>query len=80
MIFFPIHRKTKLKIPVIGIGAGPNTDGQVLVLHDMLGLTTNSPGFSKNFLKDADSVAAAIKNFLNSVKNGEFPEENNWYK
>ena len=70
----------KLKIPVIGIGAGPNTDGQVLVLYDMLGLTTNSPGFSKNFLKDADSVASAIKNFLNSVKNGEFPEERNWYK
>ncbi len=69
----------KLKIPVIGIGAGPNTDGQVLVLHDMLGLSPNPPGFSKNFLKDANFVSDALKCFLNSVKNGDFPKEANWY-
>lgn len=63
-----------LNIPVIGIGAGVDCDGQVLVLYDMLGLTPGkSPSFSKNFLQDSDSIPTAIKVYIEAVKNGQFP-------
>lgn len=63
-----------LSIPIIGIGAGPNCDGQVLVLHDLLGITPNSaPKFVKNFLAGHDDVASALTAYLNAVKNQEFP-------
>ncbi len=67
----------KLRIPVIGIGAGPDTDGQVLVLHDMLGLTPNKPAkFVKNFLADnGGSIQSALSAYHHAVKNGEFPAE-----
>ncbi|WP_462322531.1 3-methyl-2-oxobutanoate hydroxymethyltransferase [Halochromatium sp.] len=78
----------RLRIPVIGIGAGNGCDGQVLVLHDVLGLTPGSaPRFSKNFLAatavesraghDGDaagfSIEAAIKGYVAAVKSGAFP-------
>lgn len=62
-----------LSIPVIGIGAGPATDAQVLVLHDMLGLSAFAPKFVKNFLLGADDVQSALGNFNTAVKNGDFP-------
>ena len=62
-----------LEIPVIGIGAGPDTDAQVLVLHDMLGISSKLPKFSKNFLEQADSIQSALSNFRNDVHNGKFP-------
>lgn len=63
-----------LAIPVIGIGAGPHCDGQVLVLHDMLGITPGKrPKFSKDFLAGRDSVAAAIGAYAEDVRNGVFP-------
>lgn len=63
-----------VSIPVVGIGAGPDTDSQVLVLHDMLGLTPgHTPKFVKNFLVDADSVQTAIRNYVSAVKDGSFP-------
>ena len=63
-----------LAIPVIGIGAGPHCDGQVLVLHDMLGITHGkAPGFSKNFLLGHDSVTAAIEAYAADVRSGTFP-------
>ncbi|MDM8558866.1 3-methyl-2-oxobutanoate hydroxymethyltransferase [Candidatus Parabeggiatoa sp. HSG14] len=63
-----------LDIPVIGIGAGAACDGQVLVLHDMLGITPGKrPSFSKDFLQEAGSIPAAIEAFINAVKNGTFP-------
>ncbi|MET0332440.1 MAG: 3-methyl-2-oxobutanoate hydroxymethyltransferase [Dyella sp.] len=63
-----------LAIPVIGIGAGPHCDGQVLVLHDMLGITPGKrPKFSKDFLAGRDSVAAAIGAYVEDVRNGAFP-------
>lgn len=63
-----------LAIPVIGIGAGPHCDGQVLVLHDMLGITPGKrPKFSKDFLAGRDSVAAAIGAYVEDVRNGVFP-------
>ena len=50
----------KLDIPVIGIGAGSGTDAQVLVLHDMLGMTESAPKFVQNFMEGAPSVQAAL--------------------
>ena len=65
-----------LAIPVIGIGAGPGCDGQVLVLYDMLGITPGkAPKFSKDFLKGAGSVAQALADYVKSVKDGSFPGE-----
>lgn len=61
-------------IPVIGIGAGPETDAQVLVMHDMLGITPGrSPKFVKNFMADSDDIAGAFKAYADAVKAGTFP-------
>jgi len=63
-----------LVIPTIGIGAGPHTDGQVLVLQDMLGLYPRpSPKFSKNFMPGADGIESAIRAYADAVRNGSFP-------
>ena len=63
-----------LEIPTIGIGAGPDCDGQVLVLHDMLGLYPRpSPKFSKNFMQGAASPEAAVQAYITAVKSGTFP-------
>lgn len=61
-------------VPVIGIGAGVDTDGQVLVLHDMLGITPGRrPRFVKNFMTEADSIQAALSAYVSAVKAGVFP-------
>jgi 3-methyl-2-oxobutanoate hydroxymethyltransferase len=63
-----------LDISTIGIGAGPDCDGQVLVLQDMLGIYPRpSPKFSKNFMQGAASVADAVKAYITDVKSGKFP-------
>ena len=63
-----------LMIPVIGIGAGSECDGQVLVLYDMLGITPGKPPrFVKNFLDDADSIADAVRAYVKAVQEGSFP-------
>ena len=65
-----------LDVPVIGIGAGADTDAQVLVLHDMLGITPGrSPKFVKNFMADADSIEAAVQQYVAEVKAGSFPAQ-----
>lgn len=65
---------SELDIPTIGIGAGADCDGQVLVLQDMLGLYPRpSPKFSRNFMHDADSLEDAIKAYVAAVKAGDFP-------
>lgn len=65
-----------LHIPVIGIGAGPDCDGQVLVLYDLLGITPGKrPGFSHNFLQDAADIPSALQAFVKAVKDGHFPAE-----
>jgi 3-methyl-2-oxobutanoate hydroxymethyltransferase len=63
-----------LKIPVIGIGSSQETDGQVLVWHDMLGLqTTFTPRFVKRFVEGKNLLLDAINAYVEQVKNGEFP-------
>ena len=63
-----------LGIPTIGIGAGPDCDGQVLVLYDLLGITPGKrPSFSHNFLEDCDDIPAALSAFVAAVKAGRFP-------
>jgi 3-methyl-2-oxobutanoate hydroxymethyltransferase len=62
-----------LTIPVIGIGASVDCDGQVLVLYDMLGINPSPPRFAKNFLATATGIDAAIRDFIRAVKAREFP-------
>lgn len=62
-----------LAIPVIGIGAGPATDGQILVMHDLLGLSARLPKFSRNFLADHHSVQDAIAAYVAAVQDGSYP-------
>ena len=63
-------------IPTIGIGAGPHCDGQVLVLHDLLGLDSGHrrPRFVKDFLAEGGSVAGAVRAYAAAVRNGSFPD------
>ena len=63
-------------IPTIGIGAGPGCDGQVLVLHDMLGLDSGQrrPKFVKDFLAEGGSVAGAVQAYVQAVRDGSFPD------
>ncbi len=69
-----------LDIPVIGIGAGPDTDAQVLVLHDMLGISQRLPRFSKNFLDDNLSIQEAITAYGNAVRSGTLPAAEHCFK
>jgi len=69
-----------LTIPVIGIGAGPDTDAQVLVLQDMLGISQRLPKFSKNFLADNSSIQEAIIAYGNDVRSGAFPAPEHCFK
>lgn len=70
-----------VKCPVIGIGAGPKTDGQVLVLHDMLGITVGKTAkFVKNFMQDAASIPEALAAYHQQVKSGTFPAEEHCFK
>jgi 3-methyl-2-oxobutanoate hydroxymethyltransferase len=63
-----------LRIPTIGIGAGPGTDGQVLVLHDMLGLTTGkAPKFVKRYANLSDEIGKAAQRYAEDVGTGAFP-------
>ncbi|MCY4045221.1 MAG: 3-methyl-2-oxobutanoate hydroxymethyltransferase [Cellvibrionales bacterium] len=62
-----------INIPTIGIGAGPTTTGQVLVMHDILGVYPTPPKFSKNFMKASGSIQEALETYHLAVKNREFP-------
>ncbi len=65
----------ELNIPVIGIGAGPATDAQVLVVHDMLGLSAHQPRFVRNFMSSESTVQEALKAYNEAVKTGTFPAQ-----
>ena len=64
-----------LAIPTVGIGAGKNTDAQVLVINDILGLTEHPPKFSKNFLVETKDIPSAMQKYIQDVKSGVFPGE-----
>lgn len=71
-----------LQIPTIGIGAGPDCDGQILVLHDMLGINSGHrrPRFVRNFLEGNDSIAAAVQAYAKAVRDGSFPGPEHGYE
>jgi len=62
-----------LSIPTIGIGAGPDCDGQVLVLQDMLGMTLKPPRFARNFMAGSGSIGEAVRHYVQAVRDGSFP-------
>ncbi len=69
-----------LSIPVIGIGAGPDTTGQVMVLHDLLGISPITPKFVKNFLAESSNgIPGAIEAYARAVKGGTFPSKAHWF-
>ena len=69
-----------INIPTIGIGAGPHCDGQVLVVHDMLGMTHEfSPKFLRRYLNLYDEITSAVQNYVKDVKSVDFPNENEQY-
>jgi 3-methyl-2-oxobutanoate hydroxymethyltransferase len=70
-----------VKIPTIGIGAGPSCDGQVLVLHDVLGLTTDyAPKFVKAYADMKTTVVDAVRQFRDEVRDGAFPGPEHAYE
>ncbi len=62
-----------LDIPVIGIGAGMDCDGQVLVLYDLIGLGDRRPRFAADFLRSGGSLAGAVRDYVDAVRGGRFP-------
>ena len=69
----------ELKIPVIGIGAGVHTDGQIMVCYDVIGAYSwdNQPKFVKNFMNEANSIFEAFETYVSEVKNLNFPSSEN---
>ncbi|MBL4909924.1 MAG: 3-methyl-2-oxobutanoate hydroxymethyltransferase [Alteromonadaceae bacterium] len=70
-----------VNIPTIGIGAGKDTDGQILVMHDALGISCSyMPKFSRNFLKDTGDIKKAIELYISEVSKGNFPDDEHIFK
>ena len=70
----------EVNIPIIGIGAGNKVDGQVLVLHDLIGMTKEfNPRFLRRYMNLHDEMINAISSFSSDIKNGDFPNENEQY-
>ncbi|MAK96731.1 MAG: 3-methyl-2-oxobutanoate hydroxymethyltransferase [Candidatus Thermoplasmatota archaeon] len=70
----------EISIPTIGIGAGPDCDGQVLVLHDMLGITTDfSPRFLRRYLDLESQITGAVEQYCSDVRTKDFPNEEESY-
>ncbi|MGL1956493.1 MAG: 3-methyl-2-oxobutanoate hydroxymethyltransferase [Colwellia sp.] len=70
-----------ISIPTIGIGAGKDTDGQILVMHDALGISCSyMPKFSRNFLKDTGDIKKAVELYISEVSKGNFPGDDHIFK
>jgi 3-methyl-2-oxobutanoate hydroxymethyltransferase len=69
-----------LHIPTIGIGAGPHCNGQVLVMHDMLGINNEfKPRFLRQYLNLSEQINQAVTNYIDDIKTGNFPNEQEQY-
>ncbi len=70
----------ELRIPTIGIGAGPDCDGQILVLHDILGLTFNQmPKFARQYATVGKIISSAVREYCDDVRGGMFPSDGESY-
>ena len=70
----------ELRIPTIGIGAGPDCDGQVLVLHDLLGLTFSAfPKFARQYANIGEMISSAVREYCEDVRSGGFPSDGESY-
>jgi 3-methyl-2-oxobutanoate hydroxymethyltransferase len=71
----------ELRVPVIGIGAGAQTDGQILVLYDILDITSGpKPRFVRDFMQGAGTNLQAVKSYVRAVKSGEYPASEHWFQ
>jgi len=69
-----------ISVPTIGIGSGINCDGQVLVVHDILGLYEKlKPKFVKQYLSLSDEIVQAVSNYKKDVEASKFPAQENWF-
>ena len=70
-----------MSAPTIGIGAGPDCDGQVLVIHDLLGMTSGHvPTFVKQYANVRDTISQAVTQFRDDVREGKFPGDKQTYR
>src|SRR4029077_9994610 len=70
----------ELRIPTIGIGAGPDCDGQILVVHDMLGLTfDHTPKFARQYANVGGLISSAVRSYCEDVRKGNFPSDSESY-
>jgi 3-methyl-2-oxobutanoate hydroxymethyltransferase len=70
----------ELRIPTIGIGAGPDCDGQILVVHDMLGLTFDqTPKFARKYANVGEAISSAVRGYCEDVRSGTFPSDSESY-
>jgi 3-methyl-2-oxobutanoate hydroxymethyltransferase len=70
----------ELRIPTIGIGAGPDCDGQILVVHDLLGLTFGqTPKFARQYANLGETISKAVREYCSDVRNGTFPSDSESY-
>jgi 3-methyl-2-oxobutanoate hydroxymethyltransferase len=70
----------ELRIPTIGIGAGPDCDGQILVIHDLLGLTFDqTPKFARKYANVGEIISSAVRDYTADVRSGNFPSDNESY-
>src|SRR5207244_10917559 len=71
---------SELRIPTIGIGAGPECDGQILVLHDMIGLSLgHTPKFARRYANLGEAISQAVSAYAEDVREGRFPADEESY-
>lgn len=71
----------RVKVPVIGFGSGPDVDGQILLLHDLIGMFDSfSAKFAKKYINMSELIVKALEDFISETEKGEFPEQKNYFK